>query len=302
MIPKIYLHIGLPKTATTSLQMHAFPEIARICNYTYVGVNQPRGKHTKHHPLYSAVLMAIDQGKFEEFEDQLSKLSNFSGVVISEEMITVSTSTTSWDVKLENLSKLLKGHEYEILVTIREPKDAIFSYYIELYESMKSEFPQFHNSVVTDPCMGIYRYASFVKLLESMFKREHIHYASFCQIIKNDFSSVLKFLDADLGINVEMSRTNNKKSSDKYVYVKGKENLYKRFNKYERARPNGPIKIVLRIINLLILRPLLSRFHPTYKIRKMSTQTADSVRDLLQKDTETFEKLAQQPCLKNKQP
>jgi hypothetical protein len=257
MPAKIYLHVGLPKTATTSLQLHVFPEIARRYNYAYVGVDQPREQHPQHHPLYAATLIAINEGEFQEFEVQLSKMSNFSGIIISEEMITVSTETVSWERKIKNLSKLLEAHKYEILVTLRHPKDAIFSYYLEQYEALKSEYPQFSSSIACHPYMEIYRYASFTQKLEHMFERQHIHYALFSQIIKDDFTSVLEFLKIDQSIKITMAKSNTKKTSEDHVYVKSKGSLYTKFEQYERTKAMGPIKTVLRIINRLITKPLL---------------------------------------------
>lgn len=59
--------------------------------------------------------------------------------IISEEMLTVSQPNVSWITKLQNLSRALENkQDYKIVVTIRDPLKASFSYYVYSYEEISN--------------------------------------------------------------------------------------------------------------------------------------------------------------------
>jgi cytochrome b involved in lipid metabolism len=62
---------------------------------------------------------------------------------------------------------MLEPYDYNILLTIRHPVDAIFSYYVERFEIFKGHYPQFDMSLVQDPEMAVYRYSTFIPLLSA---------------------------------------------------------------------------------------------------------------------------------------
>lgn len=291
MKPKIYIHIGLPKTATTSLQLYVFPEIARKYNYIYVGVDQPRGESSKKHPLYSAFMTAIDDGEFNAFHQQMPLISQCKGIIISEEMLTASANGIGWDEKLENLSELLADYDYEILVSLRHPVEAVFSYYVERYDSLKTEFPVFNIDVVTHPYMKVFKYTSFLEFLEEHFDRKKIHYAAFDRIIKGELEQVCSFLGVDQFACVSMGQSNSKKQNTSHVYAQSKFSKYDRVVIFFSKRLGGRYKPVFRAFIKPILSPLLSWARPVYKVRKMSAETEAAVLGALRDDIATFERV-----------
>ncbi len=134
MSGKLFVHIGLPKTATTTLQREIFPKLSGD-HIQYLGVYQPR-KDTNQTVFFEQFCQIVYSGDgIDELARTLSEmLESGATYVLSEEMLTVSSGNASWQAKLTNLAKLLNGLDYSILVTVREPTAAMFSYYIELYE------------------------------------------------------------------------------------------------------------------------------------------------------------------------
>jgi len=131
---KIIVHIGLPKTATTTLQSDFFPVFVNDF-IEYWGVCQPRGKRGQSNAYFN-FYRAVDTGlRVGEVRKELElKIAQGKTVIFSEEMITVSSTTSStWREKLKNLGNILKGLQYDIVVTVRDPIPALFSYYVELH-------------------------------------------------------------------------------------------------------------------------------------------------------------------------
>lgn len=123
---KLVLHIGLPKTATTSMQYQVLdtPENRSL----YLGKFQ--SSKSNFHELVSNYLNEkIELGAARE---EVSKImSRFQICVYSNEMLTVD-SGTRWHEKLEKLGTLLENVEVQILVTTRLPSSHAPSLYAEL--------------------------------------------------------------------------------------------------------------------------------------------------------------------------
>ena len=57
---KIMIHLGLPKTATTSLQLDFFPKLKKY-NIDYIGISQPRGANND--IMFLQFMKSINTGK-----------------------------------------------------------------------------------------------------------------------------------------------------------------------------------------------------------------------------------------------
>lgn len=168
---KLYIHIGPPKTATTSLQ-YFFQEL-NIDNLYYGGIIQPRGSSTLK-SLMRLVYSDICSGVYNNRNEVIEQVnSNFNkNIVLSEEMILLENKDISWRKKVKNLYDYFKDLDPIIIFTLREPRDAIISYYQELYhgldEKMKKDFYIF---IESDYC-DIYRYEDLLIFLrQTGFKK-----------------------------------------------------------------------------------------------------------------------------------
>lgn len=158
---KLIMHLGPPKTATTSLQ-HFFQE-QNFSNIEYLGIKQPRGKSGDSFTskLYEKVIGVDTELKLSELK-QLTKEKN---VILSEEMFLVQSSKISWKDKLRNLKDILNDFEVTIVIVAREPISAIKSYYQELYYSInKEDFPTINHFALSEYC-EIYDYKKLIEEL-----------------------------------------------------------------------------------------------------------------------------------------
>lgn len=135
MTGRLFLHIGPPKTATTSLQ--AALEALVHPRYAYAGVYQPRerneGSLASH--LHHAVLgnTAATQNAVEGIE---SLLSAGKVVLLSEEMLSLEQQGITTEAKIARLGEILTGIETTMVVTLRSPTEGLASLYQELYPGL----------------------------------------------------------------------------------------------------------------------------------------------------------------------
>jgi hypothetical protein len=116
----IVLHVGLPKTATTSFQDNVLIPLHESGMINLLDIN---------------FLFSKDISK-TEFEKLLmkDKLN-----VISEERIT-ETDKNNYELFVERLSKLLLNYNVKTIISLRQPIDFIYSYYIQTYSQVFSQY------------------------------------------------------------------------------------------------------------------------------------------------------------------
>lgn len=193
---RVYVHIGLPKTATTTLQLDYFPHVNND-EYQYLGVFQPRGQKVSD-PLFVQVISAARSGDgLEEVRQALKERLNTEqrSLIISEEMLTVGSAEVTWQEQLSNLSKILSGIDYKVLVTVREPVSAMFSFYVELHDRFQKKGMPFSELALHDNDFGIYHYDGLLEVLSEAFDPACVHLQSFESLVKADFRATSDFLD-----------------------------------------------------------------------------------------------------------
>lgn len=139
----LYILIGPPKTATTSLQV-ALESAAGLDHSTirYHGVLQPRnrnnGKRLLASRLHSACRARAATSERAAIRKELNSLlaSSSLPVVISEEMFLVSEYGLSWKKKLENLSQACDPATTTLVIALRDPNDGLRSYYREILKGL----------------------------------------------------------------------------------------------------------------------------------------------------------------------
>jgi len=181
---KVIVHVGLPKTATSALQIDYFPKIAGA-GVIYAGVDGYR-RHNFNKPIYEKFIASVVSG--DGVYDVNNELSNCilggETLLISEEMITVSSNGVTWAEKLANLAKVLDGLEYKIIVTVREPVSALFSYFVELYPRYIGS--RFIDVVTDDYTFKIFYYSELINQLLTNFEKERVVMVKFEDIIRQD--------------------------------------------------------------------------------------------------------------------
>jgi len=192
---RVYVHIGLPKTATTALQQDFFPRVNKE-EYQYLGVFQPRGKIQD--PLFVQIISAARSGDGLAKVNQALKErlnSERRSLIISEEMLTVGSDDVTWQDQISNLSKILSGVEHKVLVTVREPVSAMFSFYVELYDRFQKKGMSFSELALRDNDFAIFHYDGMLGVLFESFEPACIHLQSFESLVDADFGATLDFLD-----------------------------------------------------------------------------------------------------------
>ena len=168
MVP-LYLHIGLPKTGTTTLQHDVFP--AARCDYR--GVDQPRSR--RQDPIYRHLYRAINDGidvahAARRLRLELERISSAGRpMLVSEEMFTVGP---SWREKLNRAAEILEGLDHQVLVTRRDPVDGAFAYYCEIRKDPDRR--PLVDTVLSDPSMEIWRGDLLADALAGAFGHDRV--------------------------------------------------------------------------------------------------------------------------------
>jgi len=133
---KIALHIGLPKTATTSLQSNLLYRAHLEGKLNFLGRHGEPFSDDYFNPfedVYSKLNKKdMSHNEIHELREELSKhLKHNMLNVISEEALSLVHGVHY--VRLENLKRILSFCDVSALVSLRNPLDFFFSYYAELY-------------------------------------------------------------------------------------------------------------------------------------------------------------------------
>lgn len=155
MNKKVYLHIGYPKTATSALQKHVFPEIQGL---NYIGKNENE-KFKFDNKLLESVLYnasTMDQSLFKKQLIRDDLFTDFDGdLLLSEEVLLFNIfRPTLWQSKsiciqdvVNNLKYLerLCGVEFYIVITIRKQVEMLTSIYAQCFNSCYSRLKETKN-------------------------------------------------------------------------------------------------------------------------------------------------------------
>lgn len=216
---KIFIHIGLPKTGTTTLQKEYFPYIT---SFYYSGVNQPR-ENVIDCDIYNLLI------RYVTYKDiDVSKVVNAinarpeANILISEEMITVG----DWENKLANLAKILANFDdFSIIVSVREPISGAFSYYAEIYDLYFKD----SNISFLDACrssyLKIFDYKYLFEKLSSIFPKEKIVAVKFEDVFLEKTNVLQRVFGAKQ--LAKFSIANKTKTSCDYVLTKEENKLFK---------------------------------------------------------------------------
>lgn len=131
---RIVVHVGLPKTATTSLQINVLMPLHREERINYLGRYKTVFDDDYFNPFGTILRLLEDAESHEEYvavRERLESILVEDRVnVISEESLTYSSKQKK---TIPKLSRLLHPYRTQVLVSLREPTSFLHSYYVELY-------------------------------------------------------------------------------------------------------------------------------------------------------------------------
>lgn len=194
LLTKKYVHIGLGKTGTTSLQENLFPKIAKkkkleyfdrkkLFNYFGISLNK-FDTENKFHPLKN-VKKKFTKNKY---------LVSFEGLV----------GHSNYFTKCRNINLDIFGKDVAIIITIRDPKNFLNSTYIQqsFHEMLFLKEKDFFSKPVgklkiplSNYCVDYFDYLKLAKLYKKKFKEVHI-----IKYSKNYEKKILKIFNCKLKI------------------------------------------------------------------------------------------------------
>ena len=188
------VHIGLPRCATTSLQTGYFPAVAaENPGLVYAGTVRPRPRRMS--PVYRAFLQSIHgEGQGRALADALAR-TDADTIVISDATVPVEEPGATWRTKLARLARALEGTDHAIVVGLRDPAEAVFSSYADVYHAL----PGPRRSVLkaaASPAFEIFQYRRLFRTLFELFDESRVIPIAYGDIVAGRLGA----LDAALGV------------------------------------------------------------------------------------------------------
>jgi hypothetical protein len=290
MSHKIFVHIGLPKTATTSLQTDFFPKL-EDGEIKYFGVVQPR--HTPvQSELYRAFLKATGgHGDLAGLRESLLRILERETVILSEELILVSWHWITWKEKLANLKKILDGLDYEIVVTVREPASALFSYYCEIFPRLGADRSSFLDCALQNEALQIFHYNKLISELARHFSRKRLHFFKYEELITNNTRDLIQLLAGakPKKLDIHLGNHNQRSKDQAYVstpnYFTAADLILRVFPSLSPSGGNSPPSKTLALLLKLTRNLRLSRI----RINIPEPHVMNQLRESLREDNRTLD-------------
>lgn len=166
---ELVIHIGPPKTATTSLQ--EFFQNLKSEEIIYGGTYQPRTAKP------TAVINLIYRYPFSLDKENLSNeiksfikenLDQGKNIFLSEEMFLLESPDYGYESKLKNLFEHVKEFNPKILIVVRNPKEALQSYYTELYHKVDTQKIRSFKDFIFSKYCEVYKYSLLIEKLRAI--------------------------------------------------------------------------------------------------------------------------------------
>ncbi|WP_367392672.1 hypothetical protein [Lewinella sp. LCG006] len=214
---KLVIHLGPPKTATTSFQR--FFSTNKINGIIYHGVHQPRvtSDTSLCAEIYNFTTSIIRDD--EQLKNRIERLSFDDNCIhlFSEEMFLVGSRGLTWVDKLKQLRPVLENVQYEILIVIRNPEDAIRSLYQEIFFRVQDSGINDINTFAKSVHSEIYMYDLFVDKLEEL-GFENIKILDYMKLINNIYSLEEIFnVPVDIPLRLNLSNQSKRKNQTYYA-------------------------------------------------------------------------------------
>jgi hypothetical protein len=275
------LHIGLPKTATTSLQRHYFPFIPETV-LTYIGTQQPRPRRP--HPSYSTIMNVIESPPdvldhhLNIARVSLAALPASKAILFSEEMITVD-GHVPWQEKIRRLGMVFTHHPCTILVTVREPVSGLFSLYVELFRSLENRFPTFVDFSEGNQA-AIYDYRFLTAILSDAFPETPVMFVPFENLQMGDsfLRQISDILQTQSPITHLPKENNTKNYRDSKILLPALT-THAALDRLRNSHPHWFVRKFCSATQTLLkpAAPLLRRIPVPWTTRCLSIPSADAL-------------------------
>lgn len=288
---KTYIHIGYPKTATTTLQEGVLYNLHNEGKINYLGilgftgdtqikyrydVARPLIRGLEHPnissiPLSEEVLQKskiFDASSFIKQNLDITKnflSSDVPNVLSDESMLIPNTSLYGYFDKIKRLKKIYPSDSYEIIVTLRAHKTLIPSYYAEkypyLYHLDGYETPEkayYDNGRLSEnEFLTIFNFYDLAMKLEDEFGKENIHFVLY-ENLKNDsnyYSDVFNNI-----FKIESGKSGKEKNQGENYRVKNKGVKGAYLVKTRRKRKRPALWLLKALDKFEITRRLFHKF------------------------------------------
>jgi len=235
---KILLHLGLPKTATSSLQHNVLQVLHFDERINFLGKCLSYDLVTKKIDIVNykgKFIRDAAEGKasIKEARDRLVSVLDESKLnVFSDEGLMVAypgKKNLPLSVKINNLADIFKGYDVQVVVTLRNPVEYFYSLYVELYPDYFSSvrklntIEKYGNELISkseDVLFESFFFDRWIALIKSRFK---ISVLSYERLAAGDVETMSKWADL-LGVDQQcfcglfnVTKINVKQKSGKEV-------------------------------------------------------------------------------------
>ena len=236
--PTVLLHLGLPKTATSSLQHNVFQKLHQQSRIKFLGkcldYEYKTGNVKIHNYSGKFIREAVD-GDLDVLEARTllrdSLQENLLNVFSDEGVMVAYPGRDNLTLveKFERLKAVFEGYRVKVVITLRDPIDYLYSMYVQLYPDFFSRIPELNSvekyvrKLQVDPDNTLFEsffYDRWVPKLRSNFDVTFIHYESLSNSDGKVFSTWANLLGISSNEFREFfstSRVNVKKKSGKEV-------------------------------------------------------------------------------------
>ncbi|WP_148255584.1 hypothetical protein [Aidingimonas lacisalsi] len=174
---KVYLHLGLHKTATTSMQQYVFPFVEGV-NFLGREVIDLKDNSSLYKKIAYYCFSKEENIKLKkEIGTALENTLNDSSILISDEWFTADYSGffafdgAHWQMKIARLSELLEGADCQVILTIRHPFEGLYSQYCEfLSVGIDELYPTFRSYAEFSNDANAYHYEYLFKSIKRNFE------------------------------------------------------------------------------------------------------------------------------------
>ncbi len=305
---KLIVHVGLPKTATTTLQRKLFWVLHKKGLINFLGRMNTREDESYFNPLGEVIYS--DKDKVCEIKKLLSssKVNLYSEECLS---LNIDHHDYSW---MEIIKNSAVDYDVEILITLRNPYEFFLSYYAEMYhwhyqyDAEMNSINKFATKFIEDPNRQdffIFKYDKYIERLKLNFNKVHV-------VFFEDIESGKLIKDLEEVINVDIGdievfkfNENSRVKVNKGCYSEATRMdtwlfnvLYRKYRcVFNKATTKGNIaNMVYRVV-----QQVLKRFYWRGKLHEnLSKDVKNKVLENLKIDISKFDESAKKSLIKHK--
>jgi len=130
---KILLHLGLAKTATSSLQTNVFLKLHNTGEINFLGVSRASKFYPFSNISRSVLSKKLSKNKLNSLRKQANQMLTSERLNVLSEEIYSHSMLFDLNTTFSNLKEVLSDCDIKVLVSLRTPVDELFSYYVESY-------------------------------------------------------------------------------------------------------------------------------------------------------------------------